>query len=208
MNTDYEELARPFKKMMFCKIFNEFFLSRRETAIVIELGIGLFSNAAYYPEEIKEHIHIIGVEPDTSRHEEAMKVAKLHGVNLRMITCWAEALPFADCSVDVILSTCTLCTVRDPATCLQEAKRVLKYDGILGFWEHVLCKTDHALAFRQIHASDDEFETWGCRFDRHTLERIQEAGFARVFGIVDEECYLELTNAGLMSSTAAGVAYK
>ncbi|MBE7557906.1 class I SAM-dependent methyltransferase [bacterium] len=48
----------------------------------------------------------------------------------------AEHLPFPDACFDAVVSTCTLCTVRDPAMTLEEIARVLVRPGRFHFLEH------------------------------------------------------------------------
>ncbi len=101
-------------------------------ALVVELGIGSFANAPYYAGW--ENVQVLGIEPDISKHAEAMSRAALCGLSLRMYTCRAEhldALP--PHSADAVVSTCTLCTVDDPQKTLAEVKRVLRADGVFAF---------------------------------------------------------------------------
>ena len=52
----------------------------------------------------------------------------------------AQATAFQDNTFDTILTVCVLCSVNQPAICLKELKRVLKPDGELVMFEHVLSK--------------------------------------------------------------------
>lgn len=204
MNSEYEEIAAPHKKKLFLNLFPEIHHSPPFT--VVELGIGLFSNAPYYPSTVKLHLNILGIKPDVQRHALAMAAAEKNGLHLRIINCCAEELPFEDCSIDTVVNTNTLCTVQDPARALQEVKRVLKPGCRLLFWEQVLSETDTEVARLQAEKSDEEFRQWGCSFDKHSLKEIRKAGFAQIFGVFDEECYFELPGLELMGPTAAGVA--
>ena len=55
----------------------------------------------------------------------------------RLVDVPAERLPFADGSVDTVVSTFLLCTVDAPDVALREIARVLRPDGQLLFLEHV-----------------------------------------------------------------------
>jgi len=53
-----------------------------------------------------------------------------------------EALPFADDSFDIVVSTIVLCTVQDLALALRETARVLRPGGRLLFIEHLRSQTE------------------------------------------------------------------
>ena len=59
------------------------------------------------------------------------------GRRARLVDAPAERLPFADGSVDTVVSTFVLCTVDAPDLALREIARVLRPDGQLLFIEHV-----------------------------------------------------------------------
>ena len=59
------------------------------------------------------------------------------GRHARLVDAPAERLPFADGSVDTVVSTFVLCTVDAPDLALREIARVLRPDGQFLFFEHV-----------------------------------------------------------------------
>jgi len=207
----YEVAAAPFKRALLAHLLPAH--HGTEPATIVEIGIGGFSTAAFYP-RVAAPLHLIGIEPNADKHRLAMAAAKRCGLNLRVLTASAEALPLLDSSVDAVVTACTLCTVLDPRKALQEVRRVLKPGGRLLFWEHVLSETEPLLAARQIEATPQEVAVWGCHFDRRTLEEIKTAGFASVVGIGTDtsgdnlkcSCYFELPGLDLMGPTAVGIA--
>jgi SAM-dependent methyltransferase len=89
----------------------------------------------------------------------------------------AEQLPFADGSVDTVVSTLVLCTVEAPELALHEIARVLAPGGQLLFIEHVRATT----ALRSFW-QDALAEPWaafaaGCRCNRPTVATMAECGF-------------------------------
>ena len=203
-NEAYEKQVASYKQCLFNRLRA---LSPTANAVVVELGIGTFPNAPYYAGW--KNVQVLGIEPDPSKHAEAMSRAALCGLSLRMYTSRGEHLDIMPPhSADAIVSTCTLCTVDDPQKTLAEVKRVLRADGVFAFLEHVRSESDQLLAARQVEATPQELRVWGCRFDRRTLREIEAAGFSRIVGVVDgDACYFDLpTESDLMSPTVVGIA--
>lgn len=100
---------------------------------VLEIGFGTGLSLAHYSESITR---LVGLDPERGmllrararRERVAFPVQVLGGV--------AEHLPFPDACFDAVVSTCTLCTVRDPAMTLEEIARVLRPGGRFHFLEH------------------------------------------------------------------------
>ena len=110
----------PIKQCLFKRLRA---LTPPANAVVVELGMGSFVNAPYYA---GWDVQIIGIEPDSSKHAEAISRADLYELSL---TCRAEhldALP--PHSADAVVSTCTLCSVEDPQQTLAQVRRVLRPD--------------------------------------------------------------------------------
>jgi len=199
-NESYESQVAGYKQRLFECMWQ---LTPSHNAIVVELGIGCFPNAIYYQGWDGQ---VLGLEPDTSKHAEAVSRAALCGLNL---TCRAEhldALP--PHSADAVVSTCTLCSVDDVQKTLAQVRRVLRPSGVFAFLEHVRSESDERLAAKQVEATPHELRCWGCRFDRRTLQEIEAAGFSRVLGVVyGDTCYFDIpTESDLMSPTVVGIA--
>jgi ubiquinone/menaquinone biosynthesis C-methylase UbiE len=104
--------------------------------------------------------------------------AKEEERSLALVQGTAEALPFPDESLDAVLSTLVLCSVKDPDGVLGEVMRVLKPGGRFLFLEHVRASEGTPLlrvqkwlrpAWRRLGD--------GCTLDRDTEAHLGEAGF-------------------------------
>ena len=197
----YEDQVVGYKQRLFQRLRA---LTPPANAVVIELGIGLFPNARLYAGW--ENVQVLGLEPDSSKHAEAMSSAALCGLSLACRAEHLDALP--PHSADAVVSTCTLCSVDDVQKTLAQVRRVLRPSGVFAFLEHVRSESDERLAAKQAEATPHELRCWGCRFDRRTLQEIQTAGFSRVLSVVDgDACYFDIpTESDLMSPTVVGIA--
>lgn len=148
-----------------------------DAAVVVEIGPGAGPNARY----LAPGTRWVCVEPNVHFHPRLQRAAETRGLDLELIAGGAEALPLADASADVVLSTLVLCSVRDPAQSLAEAVRVLRPGGRFVFIEHVAAPPGSIL--RRLQTSLRAPWGWvadGCRPDRDTQAAIPAAGFASV----------------------------
>ena len=88
----------------------------------------------------------------------------------------AEALPFADDSFDVVVSTLVLCTVIDPGQALAEIRRVLRPGGQLLFLEHVRAQDPGLATWQDRLHGIHKFAGHGCNCNRPTLDYIERSG--------------------------------
>lgn len=88
----------------------------------------------------------------------------------------AETTGFRANSFDTVVTVCVLCTVKHPVPCLKELKRVLKPEGRLVMFEHVLSRNPfYALALKTMSNLTEMLE--GTYLDRHTVNNAEKAGF-------------------------------
>jgi ubiquinone/menaquinone biosynthesis C-methylase UbiE len=140
----------------------------------LEIGSGTGLNLAHYPDDLDD---LVLTEPDTSMRKRLQSAVRRSGLKARVIDARAEQLPFADGSIDTVVSTLVLCTVDAPDLALREIERVLRPDGQLLFIEHV--RSDSATVARW---QDRLARPWqrfaeGCRCNRATLELMNACGF-------------------------------
>jgi ubiquinone/menaquinone biosynthesis C-methylase UbiE len=106
------------------------------TGEVAEVGAGTGINLPHYPPSVTR---LTLAEPDRAmrRHLSARRSTEPgRAQQVDIVDAPAETLPFADASLDAVVGTLVLCTVRDPSAVLAEVRRVLKPGGAYVFIEH------------------------------------------------------------------------
>jgi len=133
---------------------------------VLEIGAGTGLNVPFYDPGLDA---LVLTEPEEGMARRLERRVARERPDAQVVRAGAEALPFADASFDVVVSTMVLCTVPDPEAALAEVRRVLRPGRALLFIEHVRAD-DPALARRQdrLAAAWAAFAA-GCRCDRSTL---------------------------------------
>jgi SAM-dependent methyltransferase len=139
----------------------------------VEIGGGTGLNLAHYPDDLDE---LIIVEPDAPMRARLDKRLRGSGRRARVIDAPAEDLPFADESVDTVVSTLVLCTVDAPELALREITRVLRPDGRLLFIEHVRSESPRLAAWQDRLAGPWRRFARGCRCNRATDQLMVSCG--------------------------------
>ncbi len=144
---------------------------------VLEIGPGTGANLEYYPLTAR----LIGVEPNPHMHPYLRREAERLGRDIDIVDGTAERLHVADASVDAVVSTLVLCSVRDQQAALAETLRVLRPGGRLVFVEHVAApkgtwRRRVQRAIRPVWSLMGD----GCQPDRETWRAIELAGFSEV----------------------------
>jgi ubiquinone/menaquinone biosynthesis C-methylase UbiE len=141
--------------------------------VVIEIGAGYGATFPFYPSAVSG---VLALEPDPTLRGLARAAASTAPVPVSVKDGVAEALPAADASVDVVVSSLVLCSVADQSVALAEVVRVLRPGGLLLFYEHV--RSTH----RVLGAAEDLVAPlWsrmagGCHPNRDTAAMILRAG--------------------------------
>ncbi|GLU09433.1 hypothetical protein SLE2022_334600 [Rubroshorea leprosula] len=194
----YEAEVAVYKSQLFANL-------RGKAKKVLEIGIGTGPNLEYYTGDTD--VQIFGVDPNKKMEKYARAAAVAAGLpveNFKFVHAVAEAVPLSDCSVDAVVGTLVLCSVKDVEMALKEVKRVLKPGGLFLFVEHVAAKDRTIHKFLQ-SILDPLQQTLadGCHLTRETGKDISAAGFSNV-----ELSMAFLSNASLLNPHIYGVARK
>lgn len=148
---------------------------------VLEIGPGRGANFGLMPADVDW----VGVEP--SRKLRRQLEARLQADRRRLprlgdrraLSAVAEQLPLPDASVDAVVSTTALCSVRDQERAVAEVRRVLRPGGRFVFFEHVGAppRTWRARAERWMSPATRRFDH-GCDPTRETWRVLEAGGFA------------------------------
>jgi ubiquinone/menaquinone biosynthesis C-methylase UbiE len=144
------------------------------TGDVVEVGAGTGANLRHLPESVG---HVIAVEPDPAMAERLRARAASLGRDVEVVEAPAEALPFPDRSVAVVVSTLVLCTVRDPDAVVAELRRVLREDGRLIVLEHVVDPVAARARLQRRLTPAWRVVSRGCHLDRDTRDTLARGGF-------------------------------
>ena len=103
---------------------------------VLEIGFGTGLNLAYYPQNRVEKITTVDVNPGMNKLAQKRIAASSIEVDYQVLN--GEKLPMADSTFDTVVSTWTLCSIKQVETAISEIHRVLKPGGKFLFIEHGL----------------------------------------------------------------------
>ncbi|MHB1834793.1 MAG: class I SAM-dependent methyltransferase [Solirubrobacteraceae bacterium] len=142
---------------------------------VVEVGAGNGLNFGHYPPTVAE---VVAVEPEPYLRSLAIEAARRATVRVTVIEGRAESLPFQDARFDAAVASLVLCSVADQHAALLELRRVLRPDGELRYYEHVVSRRPAtARVQRLLDASLWPHVAGGCHMARDTGAAIRAAGF-------------------------------
>lgn len=141
---------------------------------VLEVGAGSGLNIPFYGSKVRR---LYALEPSLELWQMARSRARNASFPIEFLAAPAESVPLGDMTVDTVVTTWTLCTVRNPAAALAELRRVLKRDGQVIFVEHGRSPDRAVLAWQ-----DRLNPLWkrvggGCNLNRKIDDLIIAAGF-------------------------------
>jgi SAM-dependent methyltransferase len=141
-------------------------LFKNAQGVILELGAGRGINNKYFAHASK----IILSEPNPFLRD------LIDPESGFIMNFFAEKIQLPDESIDSVVCSMTLCTIRNPQQALNEIFRVLRPSGSLYFFEHVGAKRGTVTRFIQdILCPLCEFFDGGCRPNRETESIIQHS---------------------------------
>ncbi|ATZ65288.1 class I SAM-dependent methyltransferase [Acinetobacter bereziniae] len=141
---------------------------------VLEIGFGTGLNLPFY--QAVDQLYALEPNPDVYRL--AQKRIFDTPFHIQHIQASAEKLPFADHSVENIVSTWTMCSIADLAQALQEIHRVLKPEGNLHLIEHVQYHDNSTLKkLQDLLTPIQKVLADGCHLNRNIELELLNAGF-------------------------------
>jgi ubiquinone/menaquinone biosynthesis C-methylase UbiE len=150
------------------------------TGSVLEIGFGTGLNLAYYPRDRVQKITTIDVNPGMNNLAQKRIAASPISVDYQVLN--GEKLPMADATFDTVVSTWTLCSIKDVESAIAEIYRVLKPGGKFLFIEHGL-------------SNEPKIQTW-----QHRLTPIQK--------IIADGCHLDRKIKSLIADRFANLTVK
>jgi SAM-dependent methyltransferase len=145
---------------------------------VLELGVGGGLNLAFYDPSMVSSV--TGVDPSEALRRRAMDAPRADGLKVEVRDAEAESLPFDADTFDTVVCTFTLCSVRNPAAALAEARRVLKPGGSFLFSEHGLAPDPSVQRWQRRLEPLQKRLAGGCHLTRPVAASISAAGFSLI----------------------------
>lgn len=139
---------------------------------ILYVGIGPGPEIVNFP----PGLDIVAIDLSRNMMELARERAANYKGKFKLINMNVESLGFPDNSFDSVLTVCVFCTVENPVQGLEELRRVLKPDGKLFMFEHVISKNPvYALSLKWFSLFTTMLS--GTHLDRDTVANIGKAGF-------------------------------
>jgi ubiquinone/menaquinone biosynthesis C-methylase UbiE len=145
---------------------------------VLEVGAGSGVTFAHYPPAVR---HVLAIEPEPNLRALATRATHHAPVEMDVVAAVADRLPVRDASLDAVVAAGVLCSVPDPPAALREFARVLRPDGVLCVYEHVVARGALGAAGQRLTDLVWPRLFGGCRTTRDTERTIRDAGFRFVW---------------------------
>lgn len=176
-------------------------LSKITEEEILEIGFGTGINLKFYPQNVKK---IIGIDANGGMLQQAQKKITNGRFEIELINQSSESLPFPDNSLITIVSTYTLCSIKNINSALKEIYRVLKPGGKYYFLEHGLA--DNPKTQKWQHRLNPVQNIWadGCNLNRDMKTLITHAGLK----IIDLKNYYMKRDPKIVGYMYEGIAIK
>ncbi len=138
---------------------------------VLYVGIGTGQEIVNFPPDLD----IIAIDISANMLNNARRRIEEYPGKIQPILMNTESLGFSDQTFDSVVTVCVFCTVENPVNGFKELRRVLKPEGKIYSFEHVLSRNPiFALILKYMNQLSTRLS--GTRLDRDTGNNIQKAG--------------------------------
>jgi len=167
---------------------------------VLEIGFGTGLNLGHYPDAVTK-LAVLDVEnAGLARIKERIARAKMPIEQFHLDA--SNRLPFADNQFDSVVSTFTLCSIRDLSPALAEIRRVLRPEGNYLFFEHGR-SDDNSVATKQDRFNPiQKIIGAGCNINRPIDKLVRDSGMKII--AMDRFCLADVPR--IMGEIYRGVA--
>ena len=149
-------------------------IGRAASGRLLELGVGTGLNLGFYGPDVTS---FVGIDPSPALISMAARKARAPRFPVQFLEADGEQLPLESRSFDTVVTTWTLCSVREPIRVLQEARRVLRPGGALLFVEHGLAPDANIRSWQDRLTPAWKRISGGCHMNRKIDDLVQAAGF-------------------------------
>lgn len=175
------EFLAPYRKEILANVEGE----------VLEIGFGSGLNLSYYPENLQK---LVTVDVNAGVNKLAQKRIEKSNLQIDNRVLNGENLPMADNTFDYVVSTWTLCSIKNVEQALSEIHRVLKTGGKFVFIEHGLSTEPNIQVWQNRLNPLQNIIADGCNLNRNmrnlinkqfqtvTIEEFYSPDMPKVFG--------------------------
>ncbi len=180
-------MARFYEKL-FATYYDKYMVSFEEKIVkdrhkmlknlngtVLDVGSGTGVNFAHFNNQVQ----VFAVEPSKPMLAKSIKKVKGKNITLLNFDINDEKLHniIKENSLDAIVLTLVLCTIKNPDLALENFKKWLKPDGKLIIIEHIHSDIKRKALFETLINPIWKVVAAGCNLNRHTAELLQQKGF-------------------------------
>lgn len=144
---------------------------------ILEIGFGTGLNLPHYPVTVDK---LTVIDPNHGMGRYAARQIAGSAIDVDRQVLNGEALPMADNSFDTVVSTWTLCSIKDVDSAVAEVYRVLKPGGRFIFLEHGLSPDKPVSRWQNRLNGIQQVVGDGCHLNRDMRAIIGAAGFSQL----------------------------
>lgn len=142
---------------------------------VLEIGFGTGHNLPFLPDAVTR---LWAVDPLTRGRELAADRIAAARCAIELVGLDGEHLPLADEAADAVLSTWTLCSIKDPVAAIREVRRVLRPGGTFHFVEHGLAPDENVRRWQNRCNGLQNRVACGCNMNRDIPTLLEQGGLS------------------------------